>query len=244
MQKYRIFLKKVADQGLKLEFPGTDMDSIFLNAHIREPSYNNYYAPSTSWYETSLNNRSFYSKPGHGLGQSRLLSNTREPVLFNQMPYNSMNRSSTYEPYGIGSGSNLTLPIQSNLSFSNQPYLNEGRRSLFEPSMMTNTIGQASQVLGFEQHGPSAVSGNNLNNSMMSSYGSFTPNQPGPSHFSFGMQLFLNNENTPFNPQPHAAAATQPNIPELENLNVYDDLGNTNELLCNISNYQFDHNKV
>ncbi|KAL1196844.1 putative two-component response regulator ARR21 [Cardamine amara subsp. amara] len=263
LQKYRIFLKKVADQGLNLALPGTD--SIFLHAHIREPYYNNYYTPSTSWYETSLNNRSFYSNPaGLGLGQSRLLSNIREPFRFNQMPYNYMNRSSTYEPHRIGSGSNLTLPIQSNLSFSNQPSLNEGRRSFFEPSMvantigqpslnegrrsffepsmMTNTIGQTSQVLGFEQHGPSAIGGNNINNNMMmSSYGSFTPNQPGPSHFSFGMQSFLNNENTPYNPQPHTNANLE--LLELENLNLYDDLGKTNELSCNISNFLFDHNK-
>lgn len=218
---------------------------MFRNAHIREP-YFNYYTPSTSWYDTSLNNRSFYSKAGPGLGQSRLLSNTREPVRFNQVPYNYTNRSSTYEPHRIGSGSNLTLPIQSNISFPNLPSQNEERRSFFEPSVMPNEIGQTSQVLGFGQLGPSAISGNHFNSSMASSYGSFTPNQLGPSHFSYGMQPFLNNENAPYNPQPHANATTQPNLelPQLENLNICGDLGKTNELPYNISNFQFDHNKV
>ncbi|KAL0709130.1 hypothetical protein Bca4012_016108 [Brassica carinata] len=307
-QKYRIFLRKVAEQGFSCSrmLPTKGIESIFLHAHLRDPYYNNY-APSSSWYDTSINNRSFYSKPGQGYGQSRLLSNTAEPIRFNQMPYNYMNRSSTYEPRGIGS--NLTLLTKSNLSFPIQPSPNEGRRSLFEPTMMANKTGQTSQVMGFGQHGPSAISGNSFNNNMMSSYGSLTanqpgmniygssisnqpgmnnhgsstptqkgmmsygsltpsqpglnsygsvthnvrvnsyesltPNQPGPSNFSYGMQLFLNNANTTYKPQPHANVTTQPNleIPLLENLDLYDYLGNTDELPCDISNFQFDHNK-
>jgi len=158
-----------------------------------------------------------------------------------------MNRSSTYEPHRIGSGSNLTLPIQSNLSFPNQPSQNEERRSFFEPPVMANKIAQTSQVLGFGQLGPSAISGHNFNTNMMSSYGSLTPNQPGTSHFSYGMQSVLNNENVTYNPQPPANATTQPNLdelPQLENLNLYNDFGNTSELPYNISNFQFDDNKV
>ncbi|XP_010419059.1 PREDICTED: putative two-component response regulator ARR21 [Camelina sativa] len=207
LQKYRIFLRKVAEL------------------------YFNQYTPSTSWYDTSLNNRSFYSKPGQGFGQSRLLSTTREPpVRFNQMPYNYMNRSSTYETHHVGSGSNLTLPIQSNLSLANQPSQNEERRSFFEPPVMANKIGQTSQVHGFGQLGPSAI--NNFKNNMMSSFGSFTPNQPGLVHFSYGMQSFLNN-----NPEPNLE------LPQLEDLSVHSDFHKTDELPYNISNIQFDHNK-
>lgn len=284
--------------------PTKGIESIFLHAHLRDPYYNNY-APSSSWYDTSINNRSFYSKPGQGYGQSRLLSNTAEPVRFNQMPYN---RSSTYELRGIGS--NLTLLTRSNLSFPIQPSPNEGRRSLFEPTVMANKTGQTSQVMGFGQHGLSAINGNSFNNNMMSSYGSLTanqpgmnsygssisnqpgmnshgsstptqqgmmsygsltpsqpglnsygsvthnarvnsyesltPNQPGPSNFSYGMQLFLNNATTTYKPQPLTNAPTQSNlqIPQLENLDLYDYLGNTDELPSDISNFQFDHNKV
>ncbi|XP_020876306.1 putative two-component response regulator ARR21 isoform X2 [Arabidopsis lyrata subsp. lyrata] len=246
LQKYRIFLRRVADQGFSSMLSDRGIDSMFRQTHIKEP-YFNCYTPFTSWYDTSLNNRSFYSKPGHGLGQSRLLSKTREPVRFNLMPYNYMNRSSTYEPHHIGSGSNLTLPIQNNLSFPNQPSQNEDIRSFFEPpAVMANKIVQTSQVLGFGQLGPSTISGNNFNNNMMSSYGSLTPNQPGSSHFSYGMQSFLNNENAACNPQPPANATTQPNLaefPQLENLDLYNDLGHTSDLPYNISNFQFDDNK-
>ncbi|XP_010423240.1 PREDICTED: putative two-component response regulator ARR21 [Camelina sativa] len=217
LQKYRIFLRKVADQGLMSIMSARGIDSMFRHTQIKEPYFNRY-TPSTSWYDTSLNNRSFYSKPGQGFGQSRLLSTTREPpVRFNQMPYNYMNRSSTYETHHVGSGSNLTLPIQSNLSLANQPSQNEEIRSFFEPPVMANKIGQTSQVQGFGQLGPSAI--NNFNNNMMSSFGSFTPNQPGLGHFSYGMQSFLTNENTAYNPEPHANATTQPNheLPQLEN---------------------------
>ncbi|KAL0672351.1 hypothetical protein Bca4012_000331 [Brassica carinata] len=356
-----------------------------LQAHLRDPYYNNN-APSSSLYDTTINNRSFYSKSGQGYGQSRLLSNTAEPVRFNQMPYNYMNRSSTYEPRGIRS--NLTIPTKSNLSFPIQPSQNEGRRSLFEPTVMANKTVQTSQVMGFG-HGLSAINGTSFNNNMVSSYerltptqpgimsyenltpsqpgvrsyvnstfdqpgmnnhgsltpdqqgmrsyrsltsnqlgvninGSFsqtpnqpgmssygistsnqqrmnnngsltadqhgmssygrltsnqlgmssrgslypnqpglnsygsvtynasvniheslTPNQPGPSNFSYGMQMFLNNENTAYKPQAHDNATTQPNleIPQLENLSLCDYLNNTDELFCNISNLQIDHNK-
>ncbi|KAG7608419.1 Signal transduction response regulator receiver domain [Arabidopsis suecica] len=245
LQKYRIFLRRVAEQGLYSMLSDRGIDSMFRQTHIKEP-YFNYYTPSTSWYDTRLNNRSFYSKPVHGFGQSKLLSTTREPVCFNQMPYNYMNRSSTYEPHRIGSGSNLTLPIQSNLSFPNQPSQNEERRSFFEPPVMANKIAQTSQVLGFGQLGQSAISGHNFNNNMTSRYGSLIPSQPGPSHFSYGMQSFLNNENVTYNPQPPANATTQPNLdelPQLENLNLYNDFGNASELPYNISNFQFDDNK-
>ncbi|XP_010491325.1 PREDICTED: putative two-component response regulator ARR21 [Camelina sativa] len=242
LQKYRIFLRKVADQGLMSIMSARGIDSMFRHTQIKE-SYFNRYTPSTSLYDTSLNNRSIYSKPGQGFGQSRLLSTTREPpVRFNQMPYNYMNRSSTYETHHVGSGSNLTLPIQSNLSLANQPFQNEELRSFFKPPVMANKIGQTSQVHGFGQLGPLAI---NFNNNMMSSFGSFTPNQPGLGHFSYGMQSFLNNENTAYNPEPHANATTQPNLelPQLEDLNIHSGLGKTNELPYNTSNFQSDHNK-
>ena len=95
MQKYRIFLRRVAEQGLYSMLSDRGIDSMFRQTHIKEP-YVNYYTPSTSWYETSLNNRSFYSESVHG--HSRLLSEAREPVRYNQMSYNYMNRSATYEP--------------------------------------------------------------------------------------------------------------------------------------------------
>ncbi|XP_018475514.2 putative two-component response regulator ARR21 isoform X2 [Raphanus sativus] len=243
LQKYRIFLRKVAEQSFSCSrmLPTRGIDSIFLQAHLRDQHYNNY-TPS-SWYETSINNRSFYSKPIQGYGQSRLISNTAEPVRFNQMPYNYMNRSSTYEPRGIGS--NLTLPTKSNLSLPIQPSPNDGRRSLFEPTVMANKTGQTSQVMGFGQHGLSAINGNSFHNKMMSSYRSLVPNQPGPSNFSCGMQFFLNNENTTYKPQPHDNATTQPNleIPQLENLSLCDYLDSTDELPCDINNILIDHNK-
>ncbi|XP_023636771.1 putative two-component response regulator ARR21 isoform X2 [Capsella rubella] len=244
LQKYRIFLRKVAEQGLMSMMSSRGIDSMFRYTHIKEP-YFNHYTPSTSWYETSLNNRSYYSKPGHGFGQSRLLSNTREPVRFNHMSYNYMNRSSTYEPHRIGSGSNLTLPTQSNLGLSNQPSQNGEKISFFEPPVMANKIGQTSQVLGFGQLGPSAISGNSFNNNMMSSFGSFTPNQQGLGHFSYGMQSLLNNESTACNNQPHADATAQPHpeLHQLENLNLSSDLHSANELPYNINNFIFDHNK-
>ncbi|KAF8118739.1 hypothetical protein N665_0002s0052 [Sinapis alba] len=379
LQKYRIFLRKVAEQGFSCSrmLPSKGVESIFLHAHLRDPYYNNY-TPSSSCYNTSINNKPFYSKPGQGYGQSRLLSNTAEPVRFNQKPYNYMNRSSTYEPRGIGS--NLTVSTKRNVNFPAQPSPNEGRGSLFEPTVMVNKTGQTSdQVMGFRQHGMSAINGNIFNNNMMSihgsltpaqpgkmsygsltpsqpgissyvtstsdqpgtnnrgslihdqhgmisyksltsnqlgmsshgsfspnqpglniygsltpsnsrmssygistseqpgslthgqqrmsshgnlspnqpglnsygsvthnarvnSYGSLTPNQPDPSKFSNGMQLFLNNANTTYKPQPHANATTQPDleIPQLENLDLYDYLSNTDELPCDISNFQFD----
>ncbi|XP_024012266.1 putative two-component response regulator ARR21 isoform X2 [Eutrema salsugineum] len=386
LQKYRQFLRKVAERGVCCSsmLSGRGIDSIFAYAHITEPYYNNYTA-TTSWYDTSLNNRSFYSKPGHGFGQSRLLSNPREPIRSNQMPYNYMNRSSTYQP--LRNGSSLTLPISGNLNFPTQPSENGGRRSFFESTGVANYTGQTSQVLGFGQHGPLAINDNNFENntvsscgsltpnqpgsvshgsltpnkSDLSSHGSFnpnhqgnsshgslstsnqpgmssygsstsnqpgisshgsltpnqpgltshgsltsnhlgmsfygdstpnlptmnsyesltsnpqglnsygcvtpnpglnnvgsltpnpglnnvgssTPNQPGASHLLYGIELFLNNENTASMPQPHANATTEPNlgIPELENLSLYDDLGNINELPCDISNFQLDNNK-
>ncbi|XP_018475515.2 putative two-component response regulator ARR21 isoform X3 [Raphanus sativus] len=225
LQKYRIFLRKVAEQSFSCSrmLPTRGIDSIFLQAHLRDQHYNNY-TPS-SWYETSINNRSFYSKPIQGYGQSRLISNTAEPVRFNQMPYNYMNR-------------NLSLPIQ--------PSPNDGRRSLFEPTVMANKTGQTSQVMGFGQHGLSAINGNSFHNKMMSSYRSLVPNQPGPSNFSCGMQFFLNNENTTYKPQPHDNATTQPNleIPQLENLSLCDYLDSTDELPCDINNILIDHNKI
>ncbi|CAA7025613.1 unnamed protein product [Microthlaspi erraticum] len=238
LQKYRQFLRKVAEQGLLSLLSIQEKDSILSHGPIREPHYNYCTPSSTSWYETSLNNRLFYCKPGQGLlGQSRLLSNTREPVRFNQIPHKYMNHSSTNGPRSIGS--NFTLPIKTNLNFSYQASQNVGS-TFFEPSLMANKTGQSSQVLGFGQHG------NNFNNNMMSSYGSLTPNQPGHSHFSYGVQSFLNNENSAYKTRSHAHATSQPTfeVPPLENLNLYDDLGNTNELPCDTSNFQFDHNKV
>nr|AAC77865.1 putative two-component response regulator protein [Arabidopsis thaliana] len=222
LQKYRLFVKRVVHQGRFSMLSDRGKDSMFRQTHIKEP-YVNYYTPSTSWYETSLNNRSFYSESVHG--HSRLLSEAREPVRYNQMSYNYMNR---------------------NISFENQPSQNEETRTVFEPPVMANKISQTSQVLGFGQLGPSAISGHNFNTNMMSSYGSLTPNQPGTSHFSYGMQSVLNNENATYNPQPPANATTQPNLdelPQLENLNLYNDLGNTSELPYNISNFQSDDNK-
>ncbi|CAA0372306.1 unnamed protein product [Arabidopsis thaliana] len=222
LQKYRLFVKRVVYQGRFSMLSDRGKDSMFRQTHIKEP-YVNYYTPSTSWYETSLNNRSFYSESVHG--HSRLLSEAREPVRYNQMSYNYMNR---------------------NISFENQPSQNEETRTVFEPPVMANKISQTSQVLGFGQLGPSAISGHNFNTNMMSSYGSLTPNQPGTSHFSYGMQSVLNNENATYNPQPPANATTQPNLdelPQLENLNLYNDLGNTSELPYNISNFQSDDNK-
>ncbi|KAL0728496.1 hypothetical protein Bca4012_024589 [Brassica carinata] len=170
LQKYRGFLRKVAERG----------SLNMLNGRGMEPYHSNY-TTSSSWYDAGLNNKSFYSKPIHGLGQSRLLSNTcepvREPVRFNQMPYSHMNRLSTYEPQ-YRTGSNLTVPIKSNLSFSTQPLQNEGGRSFLEPTVMANKTGQTSQVLGFGQPGLLASNGNNFNNNTMSSYGSSTSNQP------------------------------------------------------------------
>ncbi|CAN7037414.1 hypothetical protein IGI04_004470 [Brassica rapa subsp. trilocularis] len=163
LQKYRNFLRKVAE------------NSGMLHGRGMEPYHSNY-TTSSSWYDTGLNNKSSYSKPRHGLGQSRLLSNTCEPVRFNQMPYNHMNRLSTYEPHRTGS--NLTMPIKSNLSFSTQPLQNEGSRSFLEPTVTANKTGQTSQVLGFGQHGMLAINGNNFNDNTMSSYASSTSNQP------------------------------------------------------------------
>ncbi|KAF8115586.1 hypothetical protein N665_0025s0054 [Sinapis alba] len=393
LQKYRQFLRKVAERGSNM-LPSNGIDSIYPHPHIREPYYNNY-TSSSSWYGTSLNNRSLYSKPGHGLGQSRLLSNTSDPVRLSQMPHSYMNRSSTYDKHRIGS--NLTLPMESNLNYSSQ---NEGRRSFLEPAV--HKTSQTSQVLGFEQHGlSSATNGSGFNNNTLMNYGSLAPNQqgtnsykssistqgmtngslalsqprmtayggststqpgmsshisltpnppgrniygscltatkpgmssheslpptqqgmssyedltfnqlgmnshgslppdqpqmnsyenltsnqlglsshgilipnqpglkiyggathnaglnnfgsltthqPGSSNFSYGLQSFSNNENTADKPQPHshANAAAQPNIdiPQQENLSLYDELGNINELLCDISNFQLDHNK-
>ncbi|KAJ0266203.1 putative two-component response regulator ARR21 [Hirschfeldia incana] len=368
LQKYRQFLRKVAERGSLCSsmLPGSGIDSIYPYPHIREPYYNNYTSSSSSLYGSNLNNRSSYSKPGHSLGQSRLLSNTSDPVRFNQMPHSYMNRSSTYEPHRIGS--NLTLPVESNLNYSSQ---NEGRRSFLEPT--ANKTSQTSQVPGFEQHGLSAISGSGFNNNTLISYGSSAPNQPGinsyksststqpgmtngslalhqprmsaygsststqpdmninrsltpyqpsyesltatppgmssheslspinqqgmsnygnltsdqlglsshgiippdqpgleiygdathnarlnsfgsstshqpgSSNFSYELQSFLNNENTAYNPQPqpHANATAQPNIeiPQQENLSLYAELSNINELSCDISNFQFDHNK-
>ncbi|KAL9842155.1 putative response regulator and transcription factor RR-B-type family [Arabidopsis thaliana] len=239
LQKYRIFVKRVVHQGRFSMLSDRGIDSMFRQTHIKEP-YFNYYTPSTSWYETSLNNRSFYSESVHG--QSRLLSEAREPVRYNQISYNYMNRSATYEPHRIGSGSTLTLPIQSNISFENQPSQNEETRTVFEPPVMANKISQTSQVLGFGQLGPSAISGHNFNTNMMSSY----EMQSGTSHFSYEMQSVLNNENATYNPEPPANATTQPNLdelPQLENLNLYNDLANTSEVPYSISNFQFDDNK-
>ncbi|CAN6874433.1 unnamed protein product [Brassica oleracea] len=396
LQKYRQFLRKVAERSSLCSnmLPSNGIDSIYPYPHTREPYYNNYTSSSSSWYGTSLNNRSFYSKPGHGLGQSRLLSNTSDPVCFSQMPHSYMNQSSTYDTHRIGS--NLTLPIQSNLNYSSQ---NEGRRSFLEPT--ANKTSQTSQALGFEQHGLSAINGSGFNNNTLISYGSLTPNQlgtnsykgsistqqgmtngslalnqpgmsaygsststqpgmsshisltpnqpgrnsygsltapqprmstheslspnqqgissyenltsnqlginshgglshdqprmssyenltsnnlglsshgfltpnqpglksygsaihsvglnsfegltthqPGSSNFSYGLQSFLNNENTAYEPQPHphaqAAAQTNIEIPQQENLSLFDELGNINELLCDISNFELDHNK-
>lgn len=390
-------MRKVAERSSLCSnmLPSNGIDSIYPYPHTREPYYNNYTSSSSSWYGTSLNNRSFYSKPGHGLGQSRLLSNTSDPVCFSQMPHSYMNQSSTYDTHRIGS--NLTLPIQSNLNYSSQ---NEGRRSFLEPT--ANKTSQTSQALGFEQHGLSAINGSGFNNNTLISYGSLTPNQlgtnsykgsistqqgmtngslalnqpgmsaygsststqpgmsshisltpnqpgrnsygsltapqprmstheslspnqqgissyenltsnqlginshgglshdqprmssyenltsnnlglsshgfltpnqpglksygsaihsvglnsfegltthqPGSSNFSYGLQSFLNNENTAYEPQPHphAQAAAQKNIeiPQQENLSLFDELGNINELLCDISNFELDHNKV
>ncbi|KAL0888407.1 hypothetical protein Bca101_012390 [Brassica carinata] len=173
LQKYRQFLRKVAERGSLCSsmLPGSGIDSRYPYPHIREPYYNKY--TSSSWQGcTSLNTRSLYSKPGHGIGQSRLLSNTSDPVRFNQMPHSYMNRSSTYEPHRTRS--NLTLPIESNLNDSSQ---NEGRRSFLEPT--ANITSQTSQVLGFEQHGLSAINGSGFNNNTLISYGSLAPNQPG-----------------------------------------------------------------
>ncbi|CDY67763.1 BnaAnng25110D [Brassica napus] len=208
LQKYRNFLRKVAE------------NSGMLHGRGMEPYHSNY-TTSSSWYDTGLNNKSSYSKPRHGLGQSRLLSNTCEPVRFNQMPYNHMNR---------------------NLSFSTQPLQNEGSRSFLEATVTANKTGQTSQVLGFGQHGMSAINGNNFNDNTMSSYArmssyeSLTPTQPGPSNISYG--LLLNNENTAYKPQPHASTTIQ-----LDNLSMYDDLGNINEIPCDLSNFDFDHDK-
>ncbi|EOA17908.1 hypothetical protein CARUB_v10006317mg [Capsella rubella] len=230
LQKYRIFLKKVAKQGLMSIKPGRGMESMFRYTHIKDP-YFNHSTTSTSWYDTSLNNRSFYSKSGHGFGQSRLLSDTRAPDSFNPMPHNYMNgSSSTYEPHRSESGSDFTLPIQSNISLLNQASQNEERRSFYEPHEMANKVSQTSQVHGFGQLGPSSTIGNNFNTNMMSSFGSFTPNQPGLSHVSYGMQSFLNNENTTYNLQPHANATTHQNL----------ELDKTNELPYN---FQLDQNK-
>ncbi|CAF1880565.1 unnamed protein product [Brassica napus] len=169
LQKYRNFLRKVAES------------SGMLHGRGMEPYHSNY-TTSSSWYDTGLNNKSSYSKPRHGLGQSRLLSNTCEPVRFNQMPYNHMNRLSTYEPHRTGS--NLTMPIKSNLSFSTQPLQNEGSRSFLEPTVTANKTGQTSQVLGLGQHGMSATNDNNFINNMMRSYGSSTSNQLGISSYA------------------------------------------------------------
>ncbi|RID42624.1 hypothetical protein BRARA_J02495 [Brassica rapa] len=243
LQKYRQFLRKVAERSSLCSsnmLPSNGIDSIYPYPHTREPYYNNY-TSSSSWYGTSLsNNRSFYSNPGHGLGQSRLLSNTSDPVRSNQMPHSYMNRSSTYDTHRIGS--NLTLPVESNLNYSSQ---NVGRRSFLEPT--ANKTSQTSQALGFEQHGLSAINGSGFNNNTLISYGSLTTHQPGSSNFSYGLQSFLNNENTAYEPQPqtHAQAAAQTNIeiPQQENLSLFVDLGNINELLCDISNFELDHNK-
>lgn len=384
MQKYRQFLRKVAERGSLCSnmLPSNGIDSTYPYPRITEPCYNNY--TSSSWYGTSLNNRSCYSEPGHGIGQSRLLSNTSDPVRFNQMPHNYMNRSSTYEPHRLGS--NLNQPIESNLNYSSQ---NEGRRSFLEPT--ANKTSQTSQVLGFEQNGLSAINGSGFNNNMLISCGSLAPNQPGTnsykcsistqqgilsaygsststqpgirshisltpnqpgrssygsltaakpgmssheslspnqqgmssyenltlnqpemnnrgslppdqpqmssygnlssnqlglsshgiltpnqpglkiygtethnaglnnfgsltthqpgsSNFSYGLQSFVDNENIAYKPQPHprSNATAQPNIeiPQQENLSLYDEFGNINELLCDISNFQLDHNKV
>ncbi|KAG2279431.1 hypothetical protein Bca52824_050651 [Brassica carinata] len=227
LQKYRNFLRKVAES------------SGMLHGRGMEPYHSNY-TTSSSWYDTGLNNKSSYSKPRHGLGQSRLLSNTCEPVRFNQMPYNHMNRLSTYEPHRTGS--NLTMPIKSNLSFSTQPLQNEGSRSFLEPTVTANKTGQTSQVLGLGQHGMSATNDNNFINNMMRSYGRMssyeilTPAQPGPSHISYG--LLLDNENTAYKPQPQASTTIQ-----LDNLSLYDDLGNINEIPCDLSKFDFDHDK-
>ncbi|KFK25116.1 hypothetical protein AALP_AA8G067800 [Arabis alpina] len=199
-KKYRIFLRKVAEQALissSSVFTGRGIDSNFSYAHITEP-YFNYYSPSTAWYDTSLTSRSFYSKPGHGLGQSiqglgqsiqglgqsRLLSNTGNSARFDQRtPFNYMNRSSMYEPNRIGS--NSTLPVKNNLNFSNQPSQNEGRRSFFEPPVMANKVGQTSPVLGLGPNEAVATKGTSFNNNMMSrsSYGNSTPNQPGLTNY-------------------------------------------------------------
>ncbi|CAH8388751.1 unnamed protein product [Eruca vesicaria subsp. sativa] len=239
LQKYRKFLRKVSERG--------SLRSTMLHGRDMEPYYSNY-ATSSSWYDTSLNKKSFYCKPRYGLGQSRLLSNTCEPNRFNRLPYNYMNRLSTNEPHGIGS--NLTMPINRNLSFSTQPLQNEGSGSYFEPTVMGNKTGQTSQVLGFGQHLMSATNGKmssfgslTTNQPQMSSYESLTPNQQGPSQLPYG--LFLNNENTASKPHQHASATIQPNpkIPQLENLSLYDDLSNIYELLCDISNFDFDQEK-
>ncbi|KAF8091938.1 hypothetical protein N665_0431s0007 [Sinapis alba] len=150
LQKYRKFLRKISERG--------SLYSNMLHGRGMEPYHSNYTA-SPSWYDTSINNNSFYSRPSHGLGQSRLLSNTCEPVHFNPMPYNHMNRLSTNEPHRIES--NLTIP-----------------------TVIANKTGQTSQVPGFGQHGMSATNGNSFNNNMMSSYGSSTSNQLGISSYA------------------------------------------------------------
>ncbi|KAJ4911720.1 response regulator 21 [Raphanus sativus] len=173
LQKYRNFLRRVAERG--------SLCSGTLHGRGMEPYHSNY-TTSSSWYNKGLNNKSFYSKPTPGHGQSRLLSNTCEPVRFNQMPYSHMNRLSTYEPHRTGS--NLTMPIKSNFRFSTQPLQNEGNRSFLEPTVMANKTGQTSQVPGFGQHGISATNDNNFNNNMMRSYGSSTSNQLGISSYA------------------------------------------------------------
>ncbi|CAH8312617.1 unnamed protein product [Eruca vesicaria subsp. sativa] len=244
LQKYRQFLRKVSENGTICSsmMPSFGIDSIYPYAHIREPYYNNY--TSSSWYGTTLNNTS-YSKPGHGLGQSRLLSNTSDPIRFNEMRHNYMNRSSNYEPHHVES--NLNLPIESNLSYSSQ---NEGRRSFLESTygnLTSNQLGSNSHgILTPNQPGVKSY-GSATHNAQLNNFGSITPHQPGSSNFSYGLES-KNNANTPYNPQPqpHANATAQPNseIPQLESLSLYDELGNISELPWDISNFQVDHNKV
>ncbi|KAJ0233822.1 Signal transduction response regulator [Hirschfeldia incana] len=205
LQKYRGFLRKIAERG--------SFCSNMLHGRDTEPYHSNH-TTSSSWYDTSLNNKSLYSKPAHGLGQSRLLSSTCEPLRFNQTPYRHMNRFSTYEPRR--SGSNFTMPIKSNLSFSTQPMQNEGSRSFLEPTVTANKTGQTSQVLGFGQHGLSASNANKFNNTM-SSYGSSTSNQLGISSFASSTlnqpEMNIYGSSTPNQPGMRSYGSSTPNQP-------------------------------
>ncbi|CAN8237055.1 unnamed protein product [Cochlearia groenlandica] len=249
LQKYRIFLRKVAEKGMNHSTSWSDTSDL--------TEMYNYFKNSNSWYDTTtLNDRSFYSRAiQNGFGQSRLLSNTREPFCFNQKRspnyYNYMtNRSSNYdEPRHLGSA--LTLPpFTSNINFSNQTSQSElGRQSFLEPQAMANKTNQTSNIklLHFGHHGSSASTNVSSFNNLNDNYGSLThPNQAGPSNFSYGMQsTLLNNENNACQPQGYGNAATQPNveISELENFNLFGDFDNTNELPWYTSYFQVDQNK-
>ncbi|CAN8256978.1 unnamed protein product [Cochlearia groenlandica] len=228
LQKYREFLKKVAQQGLN-RLSNNDVDAMFSHDHNKEPYYNYYTPSSTSFYNTSLNTRSTL---GHGLGQSTLLSNTQADLVpYKHMSHSSSSSSSTYGP------ARIEPTLMANKTGQTSQSLGFEQHGLF--AINSNNLNH-NMMISYESLTPNYQG-------LISSYGSVSPSTQGPSHLLYEMQPLLNNiEIVASNPEQHANATTQTNLGvlEMENLNLSGDLGYTSELPWNTSNIDFDYNKI